>query len=83
MRKADRTEELQDADQAHHADDASHATYTPQVTDPIESVPVPLLGRIAAGDPTLAEQSMEEIFALPKRLVGEGNSFGSKLLMIQ
>lgn len=79
MRKADRTEELQDADQAHHADDASHATYTPQVTDPIESVPVPLLGRIAAGDPTLAEQSMEEIFALPKRLVGEGELFWLKV----
>jgi repressor LexA len=36
---------------------------------------VPLLGRIAAGDPILAEESVEEIFLLPRRLVGEGTLF--------
>ena len=36
---------------------------------------VPLLGRIAAGGPVLAEQSIEATFALPKELVGEGELF--------
>jgi repressor LexA len=35
--------------------------------------PVPLVGRIAAGDPILAEESIEDIMPLPKQLVGEGN----------
>jgi repressor LexA len=34
--------------------------------------PVPLVGRIAAGGPILAEQSVEDIFPLPRQLVGEG-----------
>ena len=33
---------------------------------------VPLVGRIAAGGPILAEQSTEDIFPLPRQLVGEG-----------
>jgi repressor LexA len=36
---------------------------------------VPLLGRIAAGVPILAEEQVEEIFPLPKSLVGEGELF--------
>jgi repressor LexA len=36
---------------------------------------VPLLGRIAAGGPILAEQSVEDVFPLPRELVGEGNLF--------
>ncbi|MFI7022404.1 transcriptional repressor LexA [Micromonospora sp. NPDC049900] len=36
---------------------------------------VPMLGRIAAGGPILAEQSMEEVFPLPRELVGEGEVF--------
>ena len=34
---------------------------------------VPLVGRIAAGDPILAEQSVDDVYALPRQLVGEGN----------
>ena len=34
--------------------------------------PVPRVGRIAAGGPILAEQSTEDIFPLPRQLVGEG-----------
>ena len=34
--------------------------------------PVPLVGRIAAGGPILAEQSVDDIFPLPRQLVGEG-----------
>jgi repressor LexA len=36
---------------------------------------VPVIGRIAAGSPILAEQSIEDVFPLPRELVGEGNLF--------
>jgi len=36
---------------------------------------VPLVGRIAAGGPILAEEAIEDVFALPKQLVGEGTHF--------
>lgn len=41
---------------------------------------VPMLGRIAAGGPILAEQSVEEIFPLPRDLVGEGELFMLKVV---
>jgi len=41
---------------------------------------VPLVGRIAAGGPILAEQIVEDVFPLPRQLVGEGNLF---LLQVQ
>ncbi|MEI6109279.1 MAG: transcriptional repressor LexA, partial [Actinomycetes bacterium] len=40
---------------------------------------VPLVGRIAAGGPILAEQAVEEIFPLPKSLVGDGDLFMLKV----
>lgn len=36
---------------------------------------VPLVGRIAAGGPILAEERVEEIFPLPQSLVGDGTLF--------
>ena len=36
---------------------------------------VPMVGRIAAGGPILAEERIEEIFPLPKSLVGDGTLF--------
>jgi repressor LexA len=36
---------------------------------------VPLVGRIAAGGPILAEESIEDVFPLPKQIVGEGTLF--------
>jgi repressor LexA len=36
---------------------------------------VPVLGRIAAGGPVLAEERVEDVFPLPKQLVGEGTLF--------
>ena len=41
---------------------------------------VPVLGRIAAGGPILAEQAVEEVFPLPKELVGEGTLFMLKVV---
>jgi len=40
-----------------------------------EAAYVPLVGRIAAGGPILAEQQVEDIFPLPRQLVGEGTLF--------
>lgn len=42
-------------------------------------VPVPLVGRIAAGGPITAEQSVEDVFALPRQLVGSGKLFMLKV----
>jgi len=39
------------------------------------TVDVPLVGRIAAGGPILAEQSVEDVFTLPRKLTGEGELF--------
>jgi repressor LexA len=36
---------------------------------------VPVLGRIAAGGPILAEQAVEDVFPLPREIVGEGTLF--------
>jgi repressor LexA len=40
-----------------------------------EATFVPLVGRIAAGGPILAEESIEAIYPLPKELVGNGELF--------
>jgi repressor LexA len=36
---------------------------------------VPVVGRIAAGGPVLAEQAVEDVFALPRQVVGDGQLF--------
>jgi repressor LexA len=36
---------------------------------------VPMVGRIAAGGPILAEQAIEDVYPLPKEIVGEGSTF--------
>ena len=41
---------------------------------------VPVLGRIAAGGPILAEQSVEAVCPLPRDLVGEGDLFSLKVV---
>lgn len=41
----------------------------------VEPALVPVVGRIAAGGPILAEQTIEDVFPLPKQLVGDGELF--------
>ncbi|AKE89845.1 MULTISPECIES: transcriptional repressor LexA [Rhodococcus] len=41
---------------------------------------VPVLGRIAAGGPILAEESVEDVFPLPRELVGQGSLFLLKVV---
>ncbi len=36
---------------------------------------VPVVGRIAAGGPVLAEEAVEDVFPLPREIVGEGTLF--------
>ncbi|WP_084076757.1 transcriptional repressor LexA [Demequina sp. NBRC 110057] len=45
----------------------------PDGTDDVSMVP--LVGRIAAGGPVLADQAVEDVFALPRQLTGEGELF--------
>ena len=40
-----------------------------------QAVRVPMLGRIAAGSPILAEEQVEEVFALPTQIVGNHTVF--------
>ncbi len=40
-----------------------------------EASMVPLVGRIAAGGPLLAEQVVEDVFPLPRQVVGDGTLF--------
>lgn len=42
---------------------------------PQEPVYVPLIGRIAADRPVLAKEQVQEVFPLPRKLVGEGRLF--------
>jgi repressor LexA len=51
------------AEESEHSDLRPAATY------------VPLVGRIAAGGPILAEERIEDVMPLPRSLVGEGNLF--------
>ncbi len=45
-----------------------------------EAAYVPVVGRIAAGGPILAEEMIEDIFPLPRQLVGEGTLFLLKVV---
>src|ERR671919_928793 len=52
--------------------------YDPDTDLPLERAAarsVPLLGRIAAGAPIMAEEHVEEIYPMPADLVGDGNVF--------
>ncbi|RNL87394.1 transcriptional repressor LexA [Halostreptopolyspora alba] len=51
-----------------------HLEETPKA-DQEDAVDVPVVGRIAAGGPILAEESIEDVLTLPKQLVGEGRLF--------
>jgi repressor LexA len=54
---------------------------TPDTTPSIgDAAMVPLVGRIAAGIPITAEQQIDEIFPLPRQLVGKGELFMLKVV---
>jgi repressor LexA len=53
---------------------------TPADLDWQKTTLVPVVGRIRAGDPNLAEESVEDAFRLPRRLVGGGTHFLLKVV---
>jgi repressor LexA len=65
-------------DDSPHALPASLVTGADEASTPAPTY-VPLVGRIAAGGPVLAEQAVEDVFPLPRELVGEGTLFMLKV----
>ncbi|MCL2780584.1 MAG: transcriptional repressor LexA [Actinomycetia bacterium] len=61
------------AEQAAGRADPDQASARP--ADTPAPVFVPVVGRIAAGSPILAEEVIEDVFPLPRELVGEGTLF--------
>ncbi len=58
----------------------SDATADFETSVPVgDATMVPLVGRIAAGVPITAEQQIEEVFPLPRQLVGNGELFMLKV----
>lgn len=59
----------------------SETTERTESSPPVgDAAMVPLVGRIAAGVPITAEQQIEEVFPLPRQLVGRGELFMLKVV---
>lgn len=61
----------------------SNASATPDFENQVsvgDAAMVPLVGRIAAGIPITAEQQVDEVFPLPRQLVGNGELFMLKVV---
>ena len=63
-----RTPEVERVDATGEGDERPAPTY------------VPVVGRIAAGGPILAEEAIEDVFPLPRQLVGDGTLFLLKVV---
>ncbi len=59
---------------------AEHADLADGDTGGLATAGVPLVGRIAAGRPILADEQIEEVIPLPRRLVGEGELIALKVV---
>ena len=58
-----------------HVDAAGTAHAAKEDVLPYNVVEVPVVGRVAAGEPIFAEQNIEDSFPLPDRFVNGGNNF--------
>ncbi|MGL3807958.1 transcriptional repressor LexA [Paeniglutamicibacter sp. R2-26] len=58
---------------------AANGMNVSELTTSADTAMVPLVGRIAAGAPILADQAVEDVFALPRQLVGHGELFMLKV----
>ena len=58
-----------------HVDAAGSAGESKGEVLPYNVVEVPVVGRVAAGEPIFAEQNIEDSFPLPDRFVNGGNNF--------
>ncbi|WP_411376066.1 transcriptional repressor LexA [Arthrobacter sp. MPF02] len=59
-------------------DEADAGTVT-ELPTAVDTAMVPLVGRIAAGGPILADQLVEDVLPLPRQLVGQGELFMLKV----
>ena len=77
-----RAVDVRSAEDVRNADDAARHVHTDVAgSDALpEPTYVPVLGRIAAGGPILAEEAVEDVFPLPRELVGEGSLFLLKVV---
>jgi len=71
--------DIPSSDDSGDTTDTSHGDYD-NVTPIGDAALVPLLGRIAAGSPITADQNIDEIFPLPRQLVGQGELFMLKVV---
>lgn len=70
--KKPRTIEVVDQESAPHAEEKL-APVTEDMAH--NAITLPLVGRVAAGQPILAEQNVEEMVTLPTSIVGDSSSF--------
>lgn len=70
-----RTAVIRPADRPASGPEAGEAGEAAAGGRPRETAEVPLVGRIAAGGPILAQESVEDTFPLPRQLVGRGEFF--------
>jgi SOS-response transcriptional repressor LexA len=80
IRKVGKPEEHLGSDQKETVEDPTYAADTPTAAEPDDVVPVRVGWRIAAGNPSTADQSIDEIFPLPNRLIEEGELFWLKIV---
>ncbi|WP_123748533.1 transcriptional repressor LexA [Saccharothrix texasensis] len=53
--------------------------HRPPTRESADSVPVPVVGHIAAGTPIAAEEHVEDVLTLPRELTGRGTVFGLRV----
>ncbi|KSU66357.1 MULTISPECIES: transcriptional repressor LexA [Micrococcaceae] len=74
------TDDAENATQSESADaKTSEDAMVIELSTSADTTMVPLVGRIAAGGPILADQSVEDVFSLPRQLVGHGELFMLKV----
>lgn len=57
------------------ADAGASASVSSQESVALDVVELPVIGRVAAGTPILAEENVEDTMAFPSRFIGSGNNF--------
>ncbi|MFB0835113.1 transcriptional repressor LexA [Arthrobacter halodurans] len=67
------------AEAAHDGLRAINGTPVSELSTASDTAMVPLVGRIAAGGPILADQTIEDVMPLPRQLVGHGELFMLKV----
>ena len=70
---------LNDAPVTEATREAPELSVVAELSTSADTALVPLVGRIAAGGPILAEQTVEDVMSLPRQLVGHGELFMLKV----